>query len=66
MGRFAAVATEWGERIPTGIFWRAELPTFEERLGEFLPGYPEKAPATRGLGGENKRLAALLQGHRLA
>jgi len=66
MGRFAARATEWGERIPTGVFWQAELPTFEERLGDFLPNYPAKAPATRGLGGETRRLAALMAGHRLA
>ncbi len=66
MGRFAARATEWGERIPTGVFWQAELPTFEERLGGFLPNYPAKAPATRGLGGERRRLEALMAGHRLA
>ncbi len=66
MARFTQKATEWGERIPTGVFWQAELPTFEERLGGFLPRYPQEAPATRGVGGEAKRVAALMKGHRVA
>ncbi|WP_457630649.1 thiamine pyrophosphate-dependent enzyme [Oceanithermus sp.] len=66
MGRFTVKATEWGERIPTGVFWQAQLPTFEERLGGFLPGYPGVAPATRPAGGEAGRVRALLRGHRVA
>lgn len=66
MGRFTVLATEWGERIPTGVFWQSDLPTFEERLGGFLPGYPEAGPANRGFGGGAQRAQALLQGHRVA
>lgn len=66
MARFTQKATEWGERIPTGVFWQAELPTFEERLGGFLPGYPSAAPATRGPGGEAERARTLMRGHRVA
>ncbi len=66
MARFTLKATEWGERIPTGVFWQAELPSFEERLGGFLPGYPRAAPATRAPGGEAERARALMRGHRVA
>jgi len=66
MARFTALAIEWGERIPTGVFWQAELPSFEERLGAFLPGYPETAPATRRAGGEAERARALMRGLRVA
>ena len=44
-GAFLDRAEEWGERIPVGIFWRRQLPTFEERLG--LAGLPQNAPAER-------------------
>ena len=66
MARFTKKATEWGDRIPTGVFWQAGLPTFEERLGGFLPDYPSVAPATRGPGGEAERVRALMRGHRVA
>ncbi len=66
MGRFTTKAGEWGERIPTGVFWQAQLPSFEERLGEYLPGYPADAPASRPPGGEAERVSALMRGHRVA
>ncbi len=28
-----------------GVFWEAEVPTFEERLKAYLPRYPEAYPA---------------------
>lgn len=45
MAQFQEKAAEWGERIPIGVFWRAEVPTFEERLKAYLPRYPEVYPA---------------------
>mgnify|MGYP003551228746 FL=1 len=45
MARFQQKALEWGERIPVGVFWKAELPTFEARLKAYLPRYPEAYPA---------------------
>jgi 2-oxoglutarate ferredoxin oxidoreductase subunit beta len=33
---------EWGDRIPTGVFYRARLRTYEEELEERLPLYGEK------------------------
>jgi len=42
---FQEKALEWGERIPVGVFWKAELPTFEARLKAYLPRYPEAYPA---------------------
>lgn len=37
--RLAALAKseEWGERIPLGVFYRIDLPTFEDRLSERHP-----------------------------
>ncbi len=45
MALFQERALEWGERIPVGVFWKAEVPTFEERLRAYLPRYPEVYPA---------------------
>ena len=30
---------EWGDRIPTGIFYQARMRTYEEELSERLPRY---------------------------
>jgi 2-oxoglutarate/2-oxoacid ferredoxin oxidoreductase subunit beta len=45
MSLFQEKALEWGERIPVGVFWKAEVPTFGERLKAYLPRYPEVYPA---------------------
>lgn len=45
MALFQAKALEWGERIPVGVFWAQEAPTYEERLKAILPSYPETYPA---------------------
>ena len=38
---------EWGDRVPIGLFYQIEKPTYEERLAGRLEGYgPDKAPAT--------------------
>ena len=36
-----AKSEEWGERIPLGVFYRVDLPTFEERLAERTPSAVE-------------------------
>ena len=47
-------ATEWGDRIPIGVFYRNELePTFEKRLKDRIPFYLERPPAKQKLCGEN-------------
>ncbi len=37
---------EWGERIPTGIFYQITLPTFEDRLKERVPAL-KTSPAAK-------------------
>jgi 2-oxoglutarate ferredoxin oxidoreductase subunit beta len=32
---------EWGEKIPIGLFYRIEQPTFEDMLATRMPGYKE-------------------------
>ncbi len=51
---FAARASEWGERIPVGVFWRRERPGLEDVLGPPAEGRPLD------------RAERLLAGHRLA
>lgn len=36
---------EWGDRIPIGVFYRNEQPTYEERIAERLPSYFKNPPA---------------------
>jgi 2-oxoglutarate ferredoxin oxidoreductase subunit beta len=39
-------AREWGDRIPTGIFYKNELvPTFQDRISQRIPFYPSDPPA---------------------
>jgi 2-oxoglutarate ferredoxin oxidoreductase subunit beta len=38
-----AKSYEWGERIPVGIYYQIELPTFEDELAERNPRYGEQA-----------------------
>ncbi|PIQ81509.1 MAG: 2-oxoacid:ferredoxin oxidoreductase subunit beta [Candidatus Omnitrophica bacterium CG11_big_fil_rev_8_21_14_0_20_64_10] len=38
-------AQEWGEKIPTGVFYQINLPTFEDRLKERIPALEEQAAA---------------------
>lgn len=38
---------EWGERIPTGLFYKIDKPTYEDRLASRIEGYGEtRSPAT--------------------
>jgi 2-oxoglutarate ferredoxin oxidoreductase subunit beta len=47
-------ATEWGDRIPIGVFYKNELePTFEERIKDRIAFYRERPPAKQKLCGEN-------------
>jgi 2-oxoglutarate ferredoxin oxidoreductase subunit beta len=34
-------AMEWGDRIPTGVFYRSTEPTFEDLIGDRMPSYKE-------------------------
>jgi 2-oxoglutarate ferredoxin oxidoreductase subunit beta len=38
---------EWGDDIPTGVFFQIELPTYEERLQDRIPDYLEHPPASK-------------------
>lgn len=62
MAGFSAKALEWEPRIPVGVFWQQRLPTFEERLAEFDPNYPQIPPAKRPV---RRDLGPLLAEHRL-
>jgi 2-oxoglutarate ferredoxin oxidoreductase subunit beta len=47
-------ATEWGDRIPIGVFYKNELePTFEERIKDRIAFYRQRPPAKQKLCGEN-------------
>jgi len=47
-------AREWGDRIPTGVFYKNELePTFGDRLKDRIPFYFERPPAKQKLKNEN-------------
>ncbi len=58
-------AQEWGDRIPTGVFYQNEtLPTYEDRISERIPSYRERPPAKQKIcnddGTPTANLAALL------
>lgn len=43
---------EWGDRIPTGIFYdNRTIPSFSKRFDEFVPGYLTNPPATQVVAG---------------
>ncbi len=47
-------ASEWGDKIPIGIFYKNELePTFGDRLNDRIPFYFERPPAKQKLKDEN-------------
>ncbi|MCL5253987.1 MAG: thiamine pyrophosphate-dependent enzyme [Candidatus Thermoplasmatota archaeon] len=49
-------ATEWGDRIPIGVFYRnAEIPTYEERISERIPEYMSNPPAKQRLAGKDRK-----------
>lgn len=41
-------AQEWGERIPLGVFYQIDLPTYSERLSERAPVLREVSPSQAG------------------
>ena len=44
-------AHEWGDKIPTGVFYQNELmPTYQERISRRIPTYLEKPPAKQIIG----------------
>ncbi len=55
-------AREWGDRIPIGVFYKNELrPTFNERITDRMPFYPENPPAKQRISDENGFSIAELQ-----
>lgn len=43
-------ASEWGAKIPTGIFYQNELmPTYQERITARIPNYVEEPPARQNI-----------------
>jgi 2-oxoglutarate ferredoxin oxidoreductase subunit beta len=44
-------AQEWGDKIPTGVFYQNELvPTYQERISQRIPTYMENPPAKQVIG----------------
>ncbi len=57
-------ATEWGDRIPIGLFYRnAETPTYGERIMDRVPDYIECPPAKQRLGDSNRKPVADISGY---
>ncbi len=49
-GQFLQKATEWNDGIPIGIFYRDDsLSTFEQRIHQSVPSYPDLPPALRDI-----------------
>jgi len=63
-------ASEWGAKIPTGIFYQNELmPTYQERITARIPNYVEEPPARQNIadgGGKTvTNIERLLNEHRV-
>ncbi|MGI0020536.1 MAG: 2-oxoacid:ferredoxin oxidoreductase subunit beta [Nitrososphaera sp.] len=63
-------SSEWGSKIPTGIFYQNELmPTYQERISARIPNYVEEPPAGQKIAdGEGKtvtNIERLLSEHRV-
>ncbi len=55
-------ASEWGDRIPIGVFYKNELePTYAERIGNRIPFYLQNPPAKQKISDENGFSTANLQ-----
>ena len=51
---------EWGDKIPTGIFYQDEtVPTYEERLHGSMPSYPAYAPAAQQIEASGRSLTSI-------
>jgi len=51
---FIAKATEWGDRIPLGVFYKNEsVPTYEERYAERIPSFLRRPPAKQTICSED-------------
>jgi 2-oxoglutarate/2-oxoacid ferredoxin oxidoreductase subunit beta len=45
---------EWGDRIPIGVFYKNELePTYQDRIVQRIPFYPQNPPAKQKLKDQN-------------
>lgn len=62
-------AQEWGERIPIGVFYQIEVPTYADRLKERAPNLariaPAKDPICDDLGRPTTDIAPLLESLRV-
>jgi len=56
-----AKAQEWGDRIPTGVFYQNELvPTYQERISKRIPRYLDNPPAKQIISdGEGRPLTSI-------
>ncbi len=54
-------AQEWGDRIPTGVFYQNELvSTYQQRISERIPNYFEAPPAKQAIGdGEGRAVTSI-------
>lgn len=56
LAEFVTRATEWGDRIPTGVFLENRAPaSFEERIGSRIQEYAATPPAHRAIADDNGR-----------
>lgn len=59
MTRYLARASEWGDRIPVGVFLaNTTISTYEERIASRIPFYRQAPPAERLLADEDGRPTA--------
>ncbi len=56
LGRYVARTSEWGERIPVGVFLiNRTTSTYEERISRRIPFYTQQTPAERVIADEAGR-----------
>lgn len=64
MAQFMAKANEWGDRIPTGVFWEnRSVSSFTDRILTRIPSYLEVPPAKRPVADDQGRTALDLSSH---
>jgi 2-oxoglutarate ferredoxin oxidoreductase subunit beta len=50
MAQVLSIASEWGSRIPIGIFYQNEfVPTYHKRIVENIPKYEQEPPAAESI-----------------
>ncbi len=57
-------ASEWGDSIPIGVFYRnEEIPTYGDRILERIPEYSALPPAKQRIGNGNRKPVADIEGY---